>query len=181
MNATSLMVLDLEDEQIPPSDIIVYMVSTALDAYEKDEININIKISGYEYFNSSKVNMEFDAYSPITNGHLIGPMESVRRGSSFMLSGSLEGIDKIQVTYITFVNAFTNHNNRTTEATAREIMTTTTRTLQKRKRKEKQAPIRTRVKIPRLCKLAIDNNNNNGECSVSVASGDDNSSNVPPQ
>jgi hypothetical protein len=64
MNATSLMVLDLEDEQIPPSDIIVYMVSTALDAYEKDEININIKISGYEYFNSSKVNIEFDAYSP---------------------------------------------------------------------------------------------------------------------
>src|SRR5947209_7707087 len=107
MNATSLMVLDLEDEQIPPSDIIVYMVSTALDAYEKDEININIKISGYEYFNSSKVNMEFDAYSPITNGHLIGPMESVRRGSYFMLSGSLKGIDKIQVTYITFVNAFT--------------------------------------------------------------------------
>ena len=54
MNATSLMVLDLEDEQIPPSDIIVYMVSTAPNVHEKDEININIKISGgYEYFNSS--------------------------------------------------------------------------------------------------------------------------------
>src|SRR6266511_885712 len=100
------------------------MVSTALDAYEKDEININIKISGYEYFNSSKINMEFDAYSPITNGHLIGPMESVKRGSSFMLSVSFEGIDKIQVTYITFVNVFTNRNNRTAEATARDFAKT---------------------------------------------------------
>ena len=45
VNATSLIVLDLEDEKIPPSDIIMYMVSTALDVHEKDEININIKIS----------------------------------------------------------------------------------------------------------------------------------------
>ena len=161
-----MRILELEGEDLEDSDIVVTMVATAMDSYKKDETNISIKINSYEYFNSAKIPMEFKIYHPITNNYLPRTSESIQRGSSFMLSGNLESIDRIQATYLTFINFFNNNNNNKTVTTsssveaARDMMSSIGSRSSQRKRKGKgkaAAPIRTKLKIPRLANLAVQN------------------------
>src|SRR6266511_2654855 len=120
--------MELENEQLEPSDIVVTMIATALNSHVRDETNVTVKINGYEYFDSSKVPMNFEMYHQVSNNYLLKTSESIQRGSSFILSGNLERVNRIQVTYLSFVNLFGNNSKNiaasSTAEAAREIMST---------------------------------------------------------
>jgi hypothetical protein len=144
-----------------------------MNQHGRDEFNITIKINGYEYLDSSRVSMDFDVYHPITNNYLLRTSECIQRGSSFILSGNLEKVNKIQVTYLSFINLFSSGSSRTvttsnTVEATREIMSSVENPKRKKKGKARAA-IRTKVKIPKLANLAVQNIDDDGECSTPVA------------
>jgi hypothetical protein len=64
----NLTVIELENKQLEPSDIVV-----------RDETNVMVKINGYEYFNSLKVPMDFEMYHQVSNNYLLKTSKSIQR------------------------------------------------------------------------------------------------------
>ena len=121
---TNLTIMEFENEELEPSDIVVTMTATAMNQHGRDEFNITIKINGCEYFDSSRVSMDFEIYHPIINNYLLKTSERVQRGSSFILSGNLEKVNRIQVTYLSFINLFNSSSGSRTVTTSNTVEAT---------------------------------------------------------
>ena len=110
--------------------------------------------------------MEFDIYHPIANNYLLKTSESIQRGSTFILSGNLEKINNILLTYLTFIITSGSSNRTITTSNtieaARGVMSSIGNPQKKRKGKFPAASIRTKVKIPKLANLAIQRVNEDG-------------------
>lgn len=178
ISATNLTILELENQQLEPSDIIVTTIATALNSHTKDDSNVTTKISSSEYLDSSKRSMEFDIYHPIANNYLLKTSESIQRDGTFILSGNLEKINNILLIYLTFIITSSSSNRTTTTSNtieaARGVMFSIGNPQKKRKGKFPAASIRTKVKIPKLANLAIQRIDEDGECGTLATNNNDN-------